>query len=266
MMPNRSRSTYMYRQRGATMVSVMLLTVSLLTVAMLVIRASTREVTEAGALVARERAMMVAQGAIDLATARYRAELRVDRDAMNAHLAGSPDNKQTDLNLCTQAHLDCIPGDGDVPRTGQRNTALTGNSACGGRPCMRPGAIVELPDSSGGDVLWADMPMASLMASGDSEARVTVWVRNNTSDALGGTDTEPGSWIVDRDRRVVLTAMATIRGTMVAIEQEMILGPGDSQPIWQMPTPDEGYGVGHNNDNTAIEVCVENFLTADVAG
>ena len=57
-------------QRGATMVSVMLLTVSLLTVGVLVMSSAQREVTEAGALVARERAVMVAQGAIDLAAAR----------------------------------------------------------------------------------------------------------------------------------------------------------------------------------------------------
>ena len=44
------------RQRGATMVSVMLLTVSLMTLGLLVVRSSVREVTQAGQLVARERA------------------------------------------------------------------------------------------------------------------------------------------------------------------------------------------------------------------
>lgn len=253
-------------QRGATMVSVMLLTVSVLTVALLIVRASTRQVVEAGASVARERALMVAQGAIDLATARYRAQLRDEPDAMTGHLAGDPDNKQADESLCVDPHLDCIPGAGGAPSTGQRNTALTGNSDCAGRPCMRPGAIVKLPDAAGGDVLWADIPMANLITGGDSEARVSVWIRNNTADALNGAEGDIGSWVVDRDQRVVLTAMATLRHTSVAVEQELILGPGSSAPIWSMPTPDEGYGVGHNNDNAAVEVCQDNYLTAEVSG
>jgi hypothetical protein len=52
------------------MVSVMLLTVSLLTVAVLVVRSSNRGVSQANALVARERALMAAQAAIELGAAQ----------------------------------------------------------------------------------------------------------------------------------------------------------------------------------------------------
>ena len=54
MSMNSSLRTARRLQRGATMVSVMLLTVSLLAVGVLVIRSSTRELDEANAAVARE--------------------------------------------------------------------------------------------------------------------------------------------------------------------------------------------------------------------
>ncbi|TPV94090.1 MAG: hypothetical protein B7733_17150 [Myxococcales bacterium FL481] len=244
------------------MISVMLLTVSLLTVALLIVRASTRQVVEAGASVTRARALMVAQGALELATARYRHQLRGEPEALHRHLAGHVDNKQSDESMCIEPHLDCIPGAGGAPATGQRNAVLTGNSDCAGRPCMRPGAVVKLPDARGSDVLWADIPMASLLAGGDSQARVTVWIRNNTADALAGPDGEAGGWTVDRDHRVVLTALATLRTTSVAVEQELLLVPGGGASTWVMPTPDEGVGADHNNDHAAVEVCRANYLTA----
>src|SRR5262249_37909596 len=57
---------------GATMVSVLLLTVSLMTVAVLVVRASNREIAQANALVARERGLMAAQATIELGAAQLR--------------------------------------------------------------------------------------------------------------------------------------------------------------------------------------------------
>ena len=48
------------RERGATMVSVMLMTVSLLTISVLMIRSSKRELNQANAIVARDRALEAA--------------------------------------------------------------------------------------------------------------------------------------------------------------------------------------------------------------
>ena len=61
------------------------------------------------------------------------------------------------------------------------------------------------------------------------------------------------------DGRVVLTAMATLRNTTVAIEQEFLLAPGQDKQAWSMTSPDVGYGGGHNNDNVMADVCLENF-------
>lgn len=247
-------------QRGATMVSVMLLTVSLLTVGVLVMKSSQREVTEAGALVARERAMMVAQASIDLAAAHIREGLRNSGGNASAYLepqyAGySP---QADPAVCDDPFKDCIPGQGaDVPLTGQKNQLITGKTDCSGRPCMRQGAVVRLPDASLADVDWAQVPMADLLDNADPEARVTVWIRNNTSDVLGEGGTQ--DWLLEGDGRVVLTAMATLRNTSVAIEQELVVAPGSAALPWQMQTPDLAYGGGHNNDNASVDVCRENY-------
>lgn len=248
-----------HSQRGATMVSVMLLTVSLLTVGVLVMKSSHREVTEAGALVARERAMMVAQASIDLAAAHIRDGLR---DAPNAndylsqHFVGfSP---QADQAVCNDPFRDCIPGQGaNVPVTGQKNHLVTDKSDCSGRPCMRQGAVVRLPDADLNAVDWAQVPMADLLDNADPEARVTVWIRNNTADVLG--ENGSGDWLADGDGRIVLTAMATLRNTTVAIEQELVVAPGSGALPWQMQTPDLAYGGGHNNDNATVDVCRENY-------
>lgn len=82
-------------------------------------------------------------------------------------------------------------------------------------------------------------------------------MRNNGVDALAGDG--GGSWVKGGDGRVVLTAMATVRNTTIAVEQEFVLAPGTGLSPWNMSTPDIGYGGGHNNDNVVAAVCIENF-------
>jgi hypothetical protein len=256
-----NRTRKLHRQRGATMVSVMLLTVSLLTVAVLVVRSSNREVHQANAVVARERALLAAQATIELGAAHYRMALELDTTALDAALVGY--NPAGDPTVCDAANRDCIPGGGgdpNVPATGQRNRYTTGKSDCAGRPCMRQGAIARLADSQGGLIDWSQVPLRDLVEGGDPEARVSLWIRNNTADALDVTNS--GSWVHDADKRVVLTAMATIRNTNIAIEQEFVLGSTPVDQPWSMTSPDVGYGAGHNNDNTVADVCMSNYLGA----
>jgi hypothetical protein len=241
-------------QRGATMVSVMLLTVSLMTLGLLVVRSSVREVTQAGQLVARERALMAAQATLDLATAQYVSLPQPDLDSA---LVGSLPQGST----CTDPCGDCIP-DASMVATGQRNEILAGaNVSCGGRPCMRQGAVARLRDGGGAQVHWCDVPLRDLLASGDPEARVSTWVRNNSGDALGG-NAGVGTWTDDNDGRVVVTVMATVRGATVAIEQEVLLSSSGGPQAMLPQTPDEGYGGGHNNDNSAVSVCVADYVAA----
>jgi hypothetical protein len=183
-----------------------------------------------------------------------------DEGVLDAALAGY--NPAGDPTVCSSVHQDCIPGGGgdpNVPATGQRNRYVTGKSDCAGRPCMRQGALVRLNDSQGGLIDWSQVPLRDLIEGGDPEVRVSLWIRNNTSDVLdegaGG-----GSWVDDDDGRVVLTAMATLRNTTVAVEQEFVIGPPTSAQPWSMTTPDTGYGAGHNNDNVIAEVCKQNYL------
>lgn len=250
------------RQRGATMVSVMLLTVSLLTVAVLVVRSSNREVSQANALVARERALMAAQAAVELGAAQLRVAIGQ---------AGSPQavldpilqgyNNPGDSSACVSIYEDCIPGgngNASVPATGQKNRFVTGRSDCAGRPCMRQGAIARLPDAQGVPVDWVQVPLRNLLEGADAEARVTLWIRNNAADAIDSDN--GGSWTNDTDGRVVLTAMATLRNTTIAVEQEYSLSPGNAKAAWSMESPDVGYGGGHNNDNVMADVCIENFV------
>jgi hypothetical protein len=239
------------------MISVMLLSVSLMTVGLLVVRSSVRQVEQAGQLVARERALMVAQAAADLAATQY---LRMDESQLNAALTGyNPQGAS-----CTEACGDCIP-DPAVTMTGQRNEVLAGTPiGCGGKPCMRQGAVAYLNDFSGTPLNWCDQPVRDLVPGGDADARVSVWIRNNSADALGPL---PGSalWTDDNDGRVVVTAMATIRNTSVTIEQELLLSYGSGSAVLQPQSPDEGYGGGHNNDNSAVSVCTDQFVQADAA-
>lgn len=242
------------RERGATMVSVMLLTVSLMTLGLLVVRSSTREVTQAGQLVARERALMAAQAAMDLATAQY---VDMGPASIDAALMGTLPQG----GACTDPCGDCIP-DATLVATGQRNEILAGaNVSCGGRPCMRQGAVSLLRDASGAQSHWCDVPLRDLLPAGDPEARVSTWVRNNSGDALGGS-AGAGSWVDDTDGRVVITAMATVRGATVAIEQEVLLSVGLGPQAMLPQSPDEGYGGGHNNDNSAVSVCVDDYVAA----
>jgi hypothetical protein len=242
------------------MISTMMLTVSLTTLGLLVVRSSVREVSQAGGLVARERALMAAEAAVDLASARYMWALAADPDdASLLDMALQGYNPQGG-GQCTDPCGDCIPDIADVV-TGQRNDILAGQSVgCGGRPCMRQGAVTQLPDANLATVDWCDVPLRDLVPGGDAEARVSVWVRNNAADALGASGS--GAWEDDSDGRVVVTAMATVRNTQVTIEQEVLLsvggGPGTSPP----QTPDEGYGGGHNNDNSAVAICTDEYVQA----
>jgi hypothetical protein len=242
-------------QRGATMVSVMLLSVSLITIGLLAVRSSVREVTQAGQLVARERALMVAQAAVDLATTQY---LNLGRLELNASLAGY--NPQ---GSCANPCGDCIPDAADVV-TGQRNEVIAGEPiACAGRPCMRQGAVSVLPTLNDGNQAWCDVAFRDLVSGGDAEARVSVWVRNNAADALGYSGS--GDWLTDADGRVVVTGMATVRNTTVTVEQEVLLAFDDGLAIAQPQSPDEGYGGGHNNDNSTVTVCTDDYESAQSA-
>lgn len=242
------------QQRGVTMVSVMLLTIALLTIGLLAVRSSVREVTQAGQLVARERALMVAQAAVDLAATQYMRT--TDPTTLDAALAGYNPQGET----CTDPCGDCIPGGLGIV-TGQRNDVLQANAACGGRPCMRQGAVAFLRDENQSEVAWCDIPFRDLIPGADAEARVSVWIRNNAGDALGTGGS--GSWTHDGDGRIVLTATATVRNTSVTVEQEVLLsgvaGPTPAQAL----VADEGYGGGHNNDNSAVALCADQFVQAN---
>lgn len=246
------------RQRGATMISVMMLTVSLMTLGLLVVRSSVREVTQAGQLVARERALMAAQATLELASAQY-AGMEIDQ--IDAALVGTLPQGAN----CSDPCSDCIPDETTIP-TGQRNEILAGGDtvSCGGRPCMRQGAVAQLRDATNADTYWCDLPLRDLVPGGDPEARVSIWLRNNTADALGNGGS--ANWTADGDGRVVLTAMATVRNTTIAIEQEMLLSNSLGPTALLPQSPDEGYGGGHNNDNSAVSVCVDDYVGAEAAG
>lgn len=258
------------------MVSVMLMSVSMLTVATLVMRASHRDTQRASATVSREQALMAAHASVELAAAHYRREFFDAGDdrstVLSQALAGS--NPPADPKFCVRdlsatdgPDKDCIPGTGtNSPRTGQRNSALlSGHSDCSGRPCMRPGALVMLPGSDkGANQVWSEIPMATLLEGGDPQALVTVWVRNNSSEALGADGT--GSWVVDKDGRVVITGMARVRNSTVTVEQEYYFLPRGGVMAQSPPTPDEGYGGGHNGDNSAVAVCESDYASADLGG
>lgn len=235
------------------MVSVMLLTVSLMTLGLLAVRSSARDVTQAGQLVARERALMAAQGALDLAAAQY---ITMDDAGIDAALVGTHPQGAT----CSDPCGDCIPDETDIV-TGQRNEVLAGGDvSCGGRPCMRQGSLSVLRSADNDLVDWCDVPLRDLVNGGDAEAQVSVWIRNNTADALGGDLDTVGNWVDDDDGRVVITAMATVRNTTVAIEQEMLLTISGGPTALLPQSPDEGYGGGHNNDNSAVSVCLDDYV------
>ncbi len=247
-------------QRGVTMVSVMLMTVSLMTLGLLAVRSSVREATQAGQLVSRERALMVAQAAVDLASAQY---VQYDEGQVDQALVGFNDQG----GACNDHLRDCIPGSDGTFVTGQRNEVLAGSPVgCGGRLCMRQGAIAFLRNSDGIQEDWADIPFRDLVPNGDPEARVTVWVRNNSADALGFGRPAVASWIDDTDGQVVVTAQARVRNTVVTVEQEIALSVGTGLQVLQPQSPDEGYGGGHNNDNSAVSVCTDDYVSGSAVG
>ena len=244
------------RQRGATMVSVMLLTISLMTVALLVVKTSSRELTETNAHVARERALMASHAAVDLAVAQIRADIQAGGtqdpvDTLNLLLPGQASSKDCSAKPTSG---DCIPGQGSTATlTGMRYEALNNLSDCSGQPCMRPGAVVELDIPGGATQRWVDLPLRTLLPGADPEATVTVWIRNNSIDALDTNGT--GDWTIDGDGRAVLTAAATVRHTTVVIEKEISFGGGTGPQPLQQSSPDLGYGGGHNNDNASVQTC-----------
>ncbi len=245
------------RQRGVTMVSVMLMTVSLMTLGLLAVRSSVREATEAGQLVSRERALMVAQAAVDLASSQY---VQYEPELIDEALVGY--NSQG--AACSDPLADCIPGLDPDSVTGQRNDILAGAQVgCGGQICMRQGAVAFLRNAAGVQEDWADVPFRDLVPNGDPDARVTVWVRNNSADALGVDGS--GVWTDDSDGQIVITAQARVRQTVVTVEQEIATSLGNGAQVLLPQSPDEGYGGGHNNDNSAVSVCSDDYVEGAAA-
>ena len=48
----------------------------------------------------------------------------------------------------------------------------------------------------------------------------------------------------------------------MTIEQEVLLRLGVGAEALLPQTPDEGYGGGHNNDNSAVSVCTDSYVSA----
>ncbi len=190
--------------RGTTLMSVMLLLIALVTAGLLAVRSARRELDQAGAAVARERARTAAQAAVGLARARLEilAPARLDRV-----LAGSRPQRRA----CSDPCRDCLPRRAElvVEPSEAAGTCVT-------PPCARPGAVVRLPDASGARVHWCDIPLRQLLQGADAQARVSIWVRNDRADGLDG-----GGWRRDQNRHVVVTAIARVRGS-TAISHEVV--------------------------------------------
>lgn len=260
--PFGERSAIRRGERGATVVSTLLLVVAMSTVGLLAMRNTSREMVQSGQLVARERALMVAQAAVSLAGSQYAAVYAGDGGVMgespglNQALAGQS------TPGCDRDCGDCIPGSAvgsHYTETGQRNRILaTADVDCGGRPCMRQGAVAFLPMQGGAAAAdeWCNRPFRAIVPGGDPEATVSVWIRNNAADAFD-TATAGGDWTVDQDATIVVTASATVRNTTVTVEEELLLQTGEGTSAWQPQSADRGYGAGHNNDNTTGSRCRE---------
>lgn len=250
-------------QRGATVLSTLLLVIAMSTVGLLAMRNTTREVVQSGRIVSRERALLSAQAAASLAASRL-----ADTYGSSGGTPGVPGSAPAlDQILAGQGTAvgctpcgDCIPGVSygrAATETGQRNHLLAGGAAvdCGGRPCMRQGAVLFAPGADPATPMqWCQAPARDIVEAGDPESRVSVWVRNNASDALAA-GRGSGSWTVDGDGRVTITASAEVRGTRVTVEKEVLLGGGGGSQAWRPQSADSGYGGGHNNDNTAATRC-----------
>ncbi|MEX1365270.1 MAG: hypothetical protein AB1Z98_19235 [Nannocystaceae bacterium] len=195
------------RSRGATLISVLLLVLALTTLALLGLRSSGRDLRSAGSQVARERAWHSAAAVVALAQVRLQALSAAQLDAV---LTGSLPQGPG----CDDPCRDCIPA-------GVELTTELPLPTCVAPPCSRPGAVARLLDQAGATPHWCRVPLRQLMGGGDTDARVSVWVRNDSADALDG-----GGWSHDDDRRVVLTAVAEVRGTRVVLEERVALAGG----------------------------------------
>lgn len=195
-------------ERGLSLPGVMLAMVALLGLGLLGLRSAARELRWSGALVARERAEASAHAALELAAARLRSLPAAHRDA---RLAGS----RPQGPACADACRDCVPRGAEVvvPPSVAWPT-------CTSEPCVRPGAVAVLPDREGSRTAWCDVPLRELVPTGDAEARVSVWLRNDDAEGLAG----PRGWVHDEDGRVVMTASAEVRGARVVVRDEVWLG------------------------------------------
>lgn len=193
-------------QRGATLVSVLLLVLALGTLGLLGLRSSARELRGAGAQVARERAWHSAHAVLALAQVRL-GELSLGR--RNAVLAGN----RPQGPACPDPCRDCPP-------TGRTVVSDDPGSAgtCTSEPCLRPGAVARLPDRDGSTVHWCRIPLRQLLEDADTDATVSLWVRNDTADALDG-----GGWTNEQNDRVVITAIAEVRGSRVVVRESVTL-------------------------------------------
>jgi len=290
------------RQRGATLISVLLLIVSLLTIGALAVRSSVRELQSVSSAQDHSRALAAARTALGVAAGQIREtsngcenpDIAVPDDAAYPRLTyPGPNTGQDHQNVAVSALLagsmggnncgdpcgDCVPArDAGDPITGQRNWALTGvGSDCGGTPCMRPGAIMWLrnletraPKRLCGSVPGQGM-LSDVVPGADPDANVTVWIRNNAADGLRqptfrndvpvAHGTMPG-WETESDCIVVLTAMAEVNGSVATVESTLYAQSSNSFSGSDIISPDEGYGSGHNNDNTAISRCMANATAA----
>ncbi|MCA9649361.1 MAG: hypothetical protein KC501_05600 [Myxococcales bacterium] len=193
-------------ERGATVVSVLLLVLALSTLGLLSLRSSGRELRAAGAQVARERARVAASAGIALAWVRLES---LGPGQLDAVLAGSRPQGPS----CGDPCRDCIPVGAelladDPPAAG----------TCLAPPCSRPGAVARLPDRDDARAHWCELPLRQLVDGGDADARLSVWIRNDTADALDG-----GGWRHDEDGRVVITAVAEVHGTRVIQRETVVL-------------------------------------------
>lgn len=194
-------------QRGATAVSVLLLLLALAVAAMLSVRLARRSLAEADAAVAEQRTRETAAGAIALAAARLRA---LGPPGLDAVLAGALPQGPN----CADPCRDCRPQGVELTSAGSPAAGT-----CVQPPCIRPGAIARLPDQSGSASAWCRTPARQLVAGADANAIISVWVRNDRAEGL-----DPAiGWMHDENRRVVVTAVAELRGTRVVEHREVVL-------------------------------------------
>lgn len=194
------------RQRGATLVSVLLLLLALATLALLSVRSSTRQLQSAGASVARERAWNSASAAVALARVHLST---LDAAALDGQLSGSRPQGPN----CNDPCRDCLPRGVELAVDTQEPT-----STCLAPPCVRPGALVHLPDASTTSVHWCQTPLRQLVTAGDADAQVSVWVRNDRAEGL-----DAAGWRHDANRTLVLTAVATVLGVRVVVQEQVEL-------------------------------------------